>query len=170
MSEARREQIVAAATRVVEEEGQDALTMRRLAESLGIRAPSLYKHFPDRAAILTEVRGLALADIGRALAAAGGDLQALAGAYRGWALAHPHLYDAATRGPLDRERLPAGLEAEAEHPLRELLPQEDLARAVWASAHGLAVLELSGRFPAGADIDAAWKEMVAAYSAAAARR
>ena len=31
--------------------GPDALTMRRLAERLGIRAPSLYKHLPDKAAL-----------------------------------------------------------------------------------------------------------------------
>lgn len=170
MSEGRAAEIVAAAREIVERQGEEALTMRTLAQELGIRAPSLYKHFPDRAAILAAVKGQALADMGRALAAAGGDIVALAGAYRAWALANPRLYEAATRGPLERELLPEGLEAEVELPLRELVPDHDLARAIWASAHGLAVLELGGRFPAGADIDAAWSAMVGAYSAAAARR
>jgi hypothetical protein len=30
------------------------------------------------------------------------------------------------------------------------------ARACWAFAHGMVILELDGRFPPGADLDAAW--------------
>jgi hypothetical protein len=33
----------------------------------------------------------------------------------------------------------------------------DLARAIWAFAHGMTILELDGRFPPGADLDAAWR-------------
>lgn len=33
----------------------------------------------------------------------------------------------------------------------------DLARSFWAFAHGMVVLELDGRFPSGADLDAAWR-------------
>ena len=33
----------------------------------------------------------------------------------------------------------------------------DLARAAWAFAHGMTILELNNRFPAGADLDAAWR-------------
>ena len=29
-------------------------------------------------------------------------------------------------------------------------------RAAWSLAHGLTILELDGRFPPGADVDAAW--------------
>jgi hypothetical protein len=32
----------------------------------------------------------------------------------------------------------------------------DRARAAWAFAHGMTILELDGRFPPGADLDAAW--------------
>jgi hypothetical protein len=31
------------------------------------------------------------------------------------------------------------------------------ARAAWGMAHGLVMLELNGRFPPDADVDAAWK-------------
>jgi AcrR family transcriptional regulator len=48
---ARAEEVVVAARRLLEEEGAGALTMRRLAEQLGIKAPSLYKHLPDKAAL-----------------------------------------------------------------------------------------------------------------------
>ena len=66
-----------------------------------------------------------------------------------------------TDRPLARERLPAGLEASA----AAALGDRDRARAAWAAAHGLAALELAGRFPAGADVDAAWAAMVHAFSA-----
>ena len=47
----RAREIVAAARGILEEEGAEALSMRRIAERLGIRAPSLYKHVPDKEAL-----------------------------------------------------------------------------------------------------------------------
>jgi len=44
-------EIVDAAREALEAGGLDALSMRRLADRLGIRAPSLYKHFPDKGAL-----------------------------------------------------------------------------------------------------------------------
>jgi hypothetical protein len=70
--------------------------MRRLAERLGIRAPSLYKHLPDKAALEAAIIATGLEEAAEAFEAAvdGADepLPALAAAYRGFALAHPHLY------------------------------------------------------------------------------
>jgi hypothetical protein len=70
--------------------------MRRLAERLGIRAPSLYKHLPDKAALEAAIIATGLEAAAEAFEAAvdGADepLPALAAAYRGFALAHPHLY------------------------------------------------------------------------------
>ena len=40
---------------------------------------------------------------------------------------------------------------------------EAKARAVWAFAHGMTILELNGRFPPGADLDAAWASGIAAF-------
>src|SRR4051794_34462352 len=39
-----RELVLAAAVAVLDAEGRDALTMRRLASELGVKAPSLYVH------------------------------------------------------------------------------------------------------------------------------
>jgi AcrR family transcriptional regulator len=47
-----RPRILAAALDLVDREGLDALTMRRLGAELGCEAMSLYNHIPDRAAIL----------------------------------------------------------------------------------------------------------------------
>ncbi len=43
-----REAVVAAALRLIDEEGRDALTMRRLATELRVEAPSLYGHIAGK--------------------------------------------------------------------------------------------------------------------------
>jgi AcrR family transcriptional regulator len=148
--------------------------MRSIATEMGIRAPSLYKHIEGK----EELEALLIADSlsrsGRAMHDAVASLGARAGrraaltalgrAYRAWALAHPHLYRLATDGPLPRERLPAGLEAWAAEPLVRAAGSGERARAAWAFAHGMTILELDGRFPPGADLDAAWESGLQALS------
>jgi AcrR family transcriptional regulator len=152
--------IVAAAREILEREGRDALTMRRLGDAVGMRAPSLYKHFPDKASVelaLIEQGFIEMAQaFETAIADHGASLQSLAGAYRDFACRHSHLYRLITAGPLNRERLEAGVEARAAEPLVRVTGDPDQARAVWAFAHGMIILELDGRFPPGADLDAAW--------------
>ena len=166
----RQTQIVAAARQLLEEGGPDAVTMRAIAARIGIRAPSLYKHVPDKrdleAAIIADAFVEQAAMFRRAAARArGGDpLAALARAYRRWAVAHPHLYRLMTAGHLDRARLPEGAEAAAAAPIVEACGGDgDLARAMWAFAHGMTSLELADRFPPGADLDAAWAAGLGAF-------
>jgi AcrR family transcriptional regulator len=165
----RARAIVAAAGQILEREGREALTMRRLGEAVGIRAPSLYKHFPDKAAV-----EIALIDDGfeemaaafeAALAERGESLATLAAAYRAFAQAHPHLYRLMTKGQLPRERLRPGVEARAAAPVLRVVGDPDLARAAWAFAHGMVILELDGRFPPTADLDAAWAAGITAFAA-----
>lgn len=152
----RPDEITAAARALLEEAGEEALTMRNLADRLGIKAPSLYKHVSGRREIETRLAAVALREIGEALTA-GSDLEAMGRAYRGWALANPGLYRVATTRPLDRENLPEGVEENAAAALVEAVGGDrDRARALWALAHGLTLLELDRRFPAEADLDAAW--------------
>ena len=47
-SSARKAQLVAAARHLLETEGAEAVTIRRLGAALGMRGPSLYKHVPDK--------------------------------------------------------------------------------------------------------------------------
>jgi len=161
----RRDEVIDAAQRILQDEGLEALTMRRLGEALSMRAPSLYKHVSGKDEIEAALQQRALQSLGVALGAAGVDLASLAAAYRGWALAHPRLYELAARRPLHRDQLAPGVEADAAAPLVAAVGADpDAARALWAAAHGLVDLELAGRFPPGADVDAAWATVVRAFS------
>jgi AcrR family transcriptional regulator len=68
---ALRDDIVAAATELLEEAGnEDAVTLRAVARRIGISAPAIYAHFADREAILEAVVDDAFADLFAALTAA----------------------------------------------------------------------------------------------------
>lgn len=165
----RAQQIVAAGRALLESEGAEALTMRRVADALGIRAPSLYKHLPDKAALEAAI----IADGFREAAAAfetatdGADdpMGALVEAFRVFAYAHPHVYRLMTERPLPRERLPPGLEARTAAPLVRLTGSPERARAAWAFIHGMIILELNDRFPSDGLTEHAWKSGIAAFTA-----
>ena len=164
----RAREVVAAARLILERSGPDGLSMRAIAAELGIRAPSLYKHVADKETLEVALIADALAEIGDVFedAVAGSDdpLAAVAAAYRSWALAHPHLYRLMMDRPLPRERLAPGLEDRAAAALVAATDGDpDAARAAFAFAHGMVVLELNGRFPPDADLDAAWKRGVYAF-------
>jgi AcrR family transcriptional regulator len=162
----RREQIVAAAMDVLEAGGSDALTMRAVAERLGIRAPSLYKHFRDKEALEAALITAGFEDSAVAFetAADGADdpLAAIAVAYRAWVRRRPHLYRLMTDRPLDRAALGPGSEARAAAPIvRAFAGDPAAARAAFAFAHGMASLEIVGRIPSDATTDRAWAAGIA---------
>ena len=49
------EKITAAARRVLDAEGAETVSMRRVGQAVGITAMAIYRHFPDRAALLNAV-------------------------------------------------------------------------------------------------------------------
>ena len=177
--------VVAAARTVLERDGAARLTMQAVADELGMKAPSLYKHVASKAAIEIELISATLIEVGETLHAAldradrpdrkerairveregaHDAVAAVLAAYRRHALAHPNMYRLATTGRLPRELLPEGLEAWACEPLVRLTGDEHRAQALWAFAHGMVILELDGRFPDGSDLDTTWAEGAAAFS------
>lgn len=168
----RARQIVRAAGELLEETGPAGVTMRAIAERIGIRGPSLYKHFADKDSLEVALIAEGLRDSARvfteAVAGADDPLGSLAAAYRRWALNHPHRYRLMTHKPLPRARLPEGLEQSAAEPVLQAAGGDpDRARAAWAFAHGMASLELAGRFPPDADVEAAWQAGISALRPAA---
>ncbi|CAA9357146.1 MAG: hypothetical protein AVDCRST_MAG07-3421 [uncultured Frankineae bacterium] len=165
----RRTQLVAAARHLLEAEGRDAVTIRRLGAAVGIRGPSIYKHVPDKAAIEDALTLTGFIEQAEALECVPATFSALARAYRTWALSHPHMHRLLNDRPLDRSALPPGLEDRAGAPLVVACGGDlALARAAWATIKGLVDLEIAARFPPGADIDAAYGAAARAYQGAGA--
>jgi AcrR family transcriptional regulator len=163
----RQREILDTARHLLESEGVEALTLGRIALVLGIKTPSLYKHFAGKRELEALLIAEGLHAHAEALERAPATLRGIAAAYRQFALARPELYRLMTAGPLDRDLLPDGLEARAAAPLLRVLADEDLARAAWSFAHGMVVLELAGRFPPHADLDAAWACGIDSFARAA---
>ena len=63
-----RGRVLAAAVELADEEGLDALTMRRLAERLGVEAMSLYYHVVNKEALLDGVAEVIVSEINEAAA------------------------------------------------------------------------------------------------------
>jgi AcrR family transcriptional regulator len=171
---ARVAHAVDAARRILEGEGADALTMRRLADEMGIQAPSLYKHFSSKADLESLLIEDALVDVGGATHRAlhdpgeGSMILRLLVTYRAYALAHPNLYRLATSGPVVRQRLPDGLEEWAGNPWFVVTGDSCLAQALWSLAHGMVILELDHRYPPDSDLDGTWRAAATAFERAVA--
>jgi AcrR family transcriptional regulator len=97
-----RDDVVAAAAGLADEIGYHDLTMGLLAERLGVRAPSLYKHLDGLADLRHRIATLAMTELGEAArdamqGKAGLDaLTALLTATRAYVTAHPGRYTATT--------------------------------------------------------------------------
>jgi AcrR family transcriptional regulator len=164
----RRDEILDVAERLLEAEGPSALTMRRVATEMGIRAPSLYKHVSAKEDIEAGLQERALRQMASATEPAGTDLFALMVAYRRWAFAHRGLYELATRRPLRRDVIAAEVEAGAAAQIVATAGgDEHRARALWALAHGLIDLEMANRFPPDADLDQTWRAALTPFRSAA---
>ncbi|BDP42113.1 TetR family transcriptional regulator [Deinococcus aetherius] len=152
------EAIFQAALDLLEGGGDGALNMRALAERLSVRPSSLYRHYPDRAALVAALEDHAALALHGALREASRDLPpgealgAAAHAYLDYARAHPHLYGLmlAPRAPA-----PAGpgpgkdLWNHVLHLVGAVTGQPDdtgAAVAYWAFLHGYVQLERSGGF------------------------
>lgn len=97
--------VVAAALKLVDAEGLEALSTRRLASILNVSGPALYHHFESKDEIVAGAVALALDEV-RVPAAAGGDwrewLFRSAQLFRSGLLAHPNLFPAIVGGRLPR--------------------------------------------------------------------
>lgn len=149
------------AIRLIDEQGVAALSMRTLAARLGARAPSLYRHFPDKPALLRAVSAWFLLDLARELAEHD-TVAGLGTAYLAYALRHPHRFEVMFRLAPEAERAPLAIRRQAAEPLlavaARLNPGRPLpaARVLWSYLHGAATLRLADWTRAGLDLDDAF--------------
>lgn len=98
-----RDRIVAAALALVDEEGLQAVSTRRLAAELGVSGPSLYNHFRTKDAILDAVADAVSADVDLSMFEDGTSwpeaLLAWARSYRAALAAHPNIVPHLAQGP-----------------------------------------------------------------------
>jgi AcrR family transcriptional regulator len=167
--------VVASAAGLADEIGFQGITMGLLADRLGVRAPSLYKHVGGLADVQHRLATLALTELGEVIrdavqGRAGIDaLAALLTAVRGYVTAHPGRYMATigveATGP-DDPLLAAGTrvinsiaavlrgygigEGEMDHALR----------TIRSTMHGFAMLEASRGFQWDADPDESFEWMI----------
>ena len=158
-----RSALLDAGMKALETTDPNELSLRQLAREVGVSPTAVYRHFPDKRALLG-----ALAEAGVAMlfeeqslaaAAAGGGSKGFAAtgrAYVRFAIAHPGLFrliftHAELAGGPELSDNPAGRLLRANS---EALGGGDpaAARAIlvrsWAIAHGLAMLILDGHLPA----------------------
>lgn len=113
-----RESVLAAALALVDREGAEGLTMRRLGKALGRDPMALYRHAPNKAALLDGVVEVVLDELSVDTADPDwmGQLRTVARQFRAIALAHPKVVPLLVTRPL---ATPLGL-----RPLGTLRPLE----------------------------------------------
>jgi len=104
-----RERIITAAATLIDAEGLEAVSTRRLAAELGVQGPSLYHHFGNKEEILDAVANEIAAQVD--VSGFGGDdwrvaLYQWGHSYRNALLNHPHIVPFLAQGP---GRRPAAL-------------------------------------------------------------
>lgn len=158
-----RRALVDAGLQLVAQAPVDALSLRELARRVGVSPTAVYRHFPDRAALMAALAADGLAMLGEAqraaFAAAGGEIAGFAAtgaAYVRFALANPALFRLIFQHPAPADLMscdgeatdamgflvanartyaPAGIDAQV------------FALQAWSLAHGLAMLMLDGQVP-----------------------
>ena len=166
--------VVAAGAAIADEVGLAGLTMGLLAERVGVRTPSLYKHVGSLDALRRGIAIQAERELGDALARATAGrsgpeaVHAFADAYRRWVLDHPGRYAATIRAPAagdeqDGRTADAGprilLRILAGFGLREAHAVE-AARAVRSVLHGFASLEGAGGFGLPHEVDRSYRILI----------
>jgi AcrR family transcriptional regulator len=165
-----RTKILAATRSLLASGGPERVTMRGVAERVGVSATAIYRHFSDRDALLAEIVGEDARGISAYLfpalehGDAAGRLTATVDGYLRFAAREPALY-AALMGDAGGEEMARQREALRrflQDRVRELVPASDATDAtmlVWGWLHGVAT------FPAGFDASASFGTLFGALRA-----
>jgi len=162
------EKILRAAHKLMDSGGAEAVSMRRVADAVGITPMAIYRHFPNREALLKRISDDSFASVAKDWEARSRHRDAYKGLLRAqeqyldYALTHPNLFDHAfsvrrddaRRFPEDfRDRQSPTLTVIADR-LAEGMEQGlfrqadpwDVAMTLWGLGHGLIALYRAGRF------------------------
>ena len=166
-----REALIGIALGLVETGGADALTLAAVAQAAGVKAPSLYKHFADREALLAAVEIAVLHDLEAMLRRETTGrtpktrLRSMATAYRRFGLEMPHRYGMIYRKNAGEDPELAAACLFAAQPLFEELQKAGVSDAIVLSTsrtlvaflHGFVSMEIAQAFRLGGDLDEAFE-------------
>jgi AcrR family transcriptional regulator len=175
-----RDRVVDEAASMVDEVGLHTLTLAALAERLGIRQPSLYKHIDSMAGLHRDISVRAKRELGEMLARAAvgrsgsAAIHSMSHAYRDWAREHPARYEASQRmpsaGDIEDEAVSlAGIQVIADVLAAYELAGDDAVdaiRAFRATLHGFLSLETMGSFAMSVDVDRSFERLVHGFTVA----
>ena len=160
-----RRALIAEAVRTIGIHGIEALTLREVGKRLGVSRTALYRHFSDKSALLAAVaregfqrfRSDLIAAWERGGRGAGG-FRAMGIAYVQFALSNPSHYRVMFGGFRNLCEKEPGLESDASAPFQVLVDAltslqparsaaaiDRLARYIWATVHGIAMLGIDGQ-------------------------
>ncbi|MGP3690919.1 TetR/AcrR family transcriptional regulator [Streptomyces sp. IBSNAI002] len=106
------ETLLAHAVELLDEAGAEAVTVREMARRAGVSPSAPFRHFPDRAALMTAVAEVVALDFGAAQLAAvhsadAVPFRALGTSFVHYALAHPHRFALLRRAVFGTDRTSA---------------------------------------------------------------
>ena len=158
-----RAALVEAGLNLLETRTADDLSLREVARAVGVSATAVYRHFPDKGALMTALAGeglarLAVAQHAASDAAGGGvaGFNATGAAYVRFALANPALFRLIFANPASVDHQPHDHEDDAMTFLRANAAMvaegkggdaQIIALQAWALVHGLSMLMLDGQVP-----------------------
>jgi AcrR family transcriptional regulator len=159
-SEATRRAILDAAQALLPEVGFERLSIRRVSERCGFKAPTIYHHFRDKNGLvdaLIEERFREMLEMLRAVPRSGGParyLREIARAFIAFELAHPAHFALLAAPRLERDDVPPSAEAcraLVYRALEELastrsmggIDVETAFQAIWVVLHGIVSLRIS---------------------------
>ncbi len=168
------QRVVEAAERLTDEVGPQLFTLAALAEILGVRQPSLYKHIDGLPALQRTVAVRAKAEFAEVLsrAAVGKSrsdaLRALAWAFRDWAHQHPGRYAATLHAPDPTDPDDAAASTATVQVALDVLAGYAIegteaihaTRALRSALHGFVSLEAADGFGLPEDLDVSYARMV----------
>ena len=158
-----RAALVEAGLKLLETRTADDLSLREVSRAVGVSATAVYRHFPDKGALMTALAGeglarLAVAQHAASDAAGGGvaGFNATGAAYVRFALANPALFRLIFANPASVDHQPHDHEDDAMTFLRANAAMvaegkggdaQIIALQAWALVHGLSMLMLDGQVP-----------------------
>lgn len=172
------ESVLDAAAELVDEDGVDALTLGKIAQRLHVSAPSLYRYYRNKEALIRAVNLRTLHDMFEDLYALMGDdakppkeqLLDVALSIRQFAHARPHAYLSAMTAQVSVTRPDEDTLVDLILPIQNVVARisgekQSLAalRGLYAMVHGYCILEIQEQFQRGGDLDEAFVDSVSAY-------